>query len=280
MNEHGQIDYETLKSLVDWHLECGTNAIVAMGTTAESCTLTQSEHISVVKTIAEQVAGKVPVIAGNGLNSTQQSIELTQALDQLPIDGFLTVTPYYNKPTQKGLQLHFEAIANSTVKPILLYNVPGRTACDLLPETVAALSHIDNIVGIKEATGDKSRVSQLQSLINTPFTLLSGDDETALEFTKLGGHGVISVTANVMPAEMAAIYQSALNGDFSQAEALNEKLERLHNALFIEPNPVPVKWALKKLNRIPSDQVRLPLLKMESSHQTIVIEAMESAQVI
>lgn len=280
MTENGDVDFEEIDRLVEWHIECGTKGIVAMGTTAESCTLSWQEHVAVVKAIANKVNGRISVIAGNGSNCTREAVNATKELDSLPIDGYLTVTPYYNKPTQLGLQLHFEKVAECTSKPVILYNVPGRTACDLQPETVAKLAKIDNVVGIKEATGDLTRVKTLRELIPNDFNLLSGDDPTGLEFVELGGDGVISVTSNVAPAQMSKMFDLALASKLEEAKEIDEKLSLLHERLFVQPNPVPCKWILQKLNKIKTSEVRLPLVKMESSYESVVLEAIEHANLL
>lgn len=275
----GQIDVSALKALVDWHVEAGTSAIVAVGTTGESPTLSVSEHVDVVRLVVEQAAGRIPVIAGNGANSTREAIELTQALSQLPIAACLCVTPYYNKPTQQGLFLHFQQIAQSSAVPQLLYNVPSRTACDLLPETVARLAQVPNIIGIKEATGNLQRLAQIRELTSSEFILLSGDDASAREFILQGGQGVISVTANLDPVRMAQMCAAALSGDHVQAELLDRPLALLHDKLFVEANPIPVKWALQQLGRIDSG-IRLPLTPLSTTAIPAVHQALQAANLL
>ncbi|TAA48650.1 4-hydroxy-tetrahydrodipicolinate synthase [Corallincola spongiicola] len=280
MDAEGAIDYVALEKLVEFHVESGTNGIVAMGTTGESATLGFEEHLQVVRKIVEFAAGRIPVIAGTGANATAEAIYLTSQLEDSGIAGCLSVTPYYNKPTQEGLYLHFKAIAESTKLPQLLYNVPGRTAVDLLPETVARLSKIDNIVGIKEATGDLDRFRQIKSLVDDDFLLLSGDDATGREFLQLGGDGVISVTNNVAPKAMAAMCQHARAGEAAKAAALDEPLSLLHDKLFIEANPIPVKWALSRIGLIPNAFLRLPLTVLSEPAQPEVEKALQKAGLI
>ncbi|MFT4929726.1 MAG: 4-hydroxy-tetrahydrodipicolinate synthase [Phenylobacterium sp.] len=284
MLDDGSVDFASMGKLIEYHIENGTDGIVAVGTTGESATLSFDEQQQVVQYVVEVVGGRVPVIAGNGTNNTAEAIVRTKTLEKLGVDGFLTVVPYYNKPSQKGLIAHFTAIAGSTCKPVLLYNVPGRTVTDLLPETVMALAKIDNIVGIKEATGDLARLSQIKALCcqapDEPFCLLSGDDPSALEFMRLGGDGVISVTANVAAKEMADLCDLALQGQFVAAQAVNEKLAVLHTTLFIAPNPTPAKWVLQQLGLITDDNVRLPLLTLEPIHHNDVKDAIKMAGLI
>ncbi|RCU50338.1 4-hydroxy-tetrahydrodipicolinate synthase [Corallincola holothuriorum] len=280
MDAEGAIDYVALEKLVEFHVESGTNGIVAMGTTGESATLGFEEHLQVVRKIVEFAAGRIPVIAGTGANATAEAIYLTSQLEDSGIAGCLSVTPYYNKPTQEGLYLHFKAIAESTKLPQLLYNVPGRTAVDLLPETVARLSKIDNIVGIKEATGDLDRFKQIKSLVDDDFLLLSGDDATGREFLLLGGDGVISVTNNVAPKAMATMCQHARAGEAAKAAVLDEPLSLLHDKLFIEANPIPVKWALSRIGLIPNAFLRLPLTVLSEQAQPEVEKALQKAGLI
>jgi 4-hydroxy-tetrahydrodipicolinate synthase len=273
----GEIDYQSLKRLVDFHLQNGTQGLVIMGTTGEAATISFAEQLQIIAAVCQQVQGRIAVIAGNGANSTADAVARTQALSQLPIDGFLTVTPFYNKPTQKGMVLHFNAVAGATDKPVLLYNVPGRTGVDLLPETVAELAKTANIVGIKEATGSMARLAELKQLCPADFMLLSGDDASACEFMLQGGHGVISVTTNVAPQQMAALCQAALNGDRPQAEAVDKPLQALHHDLFIEANPIPTKWALQRMALIRADVMRLPLTQLEPIHHVVIEQALIQA---
>ncbi len=279
MRADGSIDSHSLRDLIDFHIHSGTDAIVAVGTTGESATLDVEEHCDVIRQVVEHVAGRVPVIAGTGANSTSEAIELTEYAKQLNADAALLVTPYYNKPTQEGLYQHYKAIAQAVDIPQILYNVPSRTACDLLPETVARLSKIDNIIGIKEATGDVSRVKQLQSLCADDFELYTGEDANTVDFILAGGRGVISVTANVAAAAMHTMCQAALNGDESKARAINETLTPLHRTLFVESNPIPVKWALNEMGLIPPG-IRLPMTVLSEQHHAAVRQALRTAGVL
>jgi 4-hydroxy-tetrahydrodipicolinate synthase len=277
MNKNGDVNFEDLRKLVNWHIKSGTTGLVILGTTAETATLSEQEQMDVLTTVIEENNGKLPIVVGNGSNSTQKTIEATKKLNQLDIQGFLTVTPYYNKPTQKGMVAHFKAVAEATDKPIILYNVPGRTCVDLSNESVIELAKIDNIVGIKDATSDLSRVEALKS--NTEnFLLFSGDDLSSKEYLQLGGDGVISVTANVEPKLLAQMVNRCLQGNNSEADEINNKLIPLHKELFFEPNPVPAKWALLDKGLISSDAVRLPLLTMEPNNKTVVKQALKHAQ--
>ena len=259
MDAQGGLDWEALSKLVDFHLQEGTNAIVAVGTTGESPTLDfDSEHLEVIRRVVGQVAGRIPVIAGTGANSTREAVEWTQAAKDVGADACLLVTPYYNKPTQEGLYLHFRHIAEAVDIPQILYNVPGRTVCDMLPETVERLSKIDNIIGIKEATGDLQRAQDVLDRVSKDFLVYSGDDATAVELMLLGGKGNISVTANVAPRAMSDLCAAAMRGEAAIARAINDRLMPLHKALFLESNPIPVKWALHEMGLM-GDGIRLPL---------------------
>lgn len=275
--QDGEVDFVSLKKLVDYHVDAGTDAIVAVGTTGESSTLTIEEHVKVVEKIVEYSNGRIPVIAGTGANATHESITFSRLLNNTGIAGVLSVTPYYNKPTQEGLYQHYKAISEQTEVPIILYNVPGRTAVDLKPETVARLSKLDNIVAIKDATGDLSRVVLHRELCGDDFILLSGDDATGLEFIKLGGKGVISVTNNIAAADMANMTHLALEGKFEEAEAINQRLMPLHKNLFVESSPIPVKWAAHKLGLISFGDLRLPLTPLSEQAQPVVAQAMTEA---
>jgi len=279
MHEDGRIDEDSLRRLVDFHVEAGTSAVVAAGTTGESATLDGQEHCTLVRSVVEFAAGRVPVIAGTGANSTTEAIALTSCAQRVGAAAALLVTPYYNKPTQEGLYLHFKAIAEAVEIPQILYNVPGRTACDLLPETVARLSRIPNIVGIKEATGDPDRLVRLRSLCAEDFDLLSGDDATACEFILEGGHGDISVTANVAPRLMQRMCAAALSGRRDEALATNAHLDPLHRGLFVQSSPIPVKWALAEMG-LSSRGIRLPLTWLTEDAQPTVRAAMEQAGII
>lgn len=280
LNEAGEVDYASLAKLVDYHIAAGTDAIVAVGTSGESATLTVDEHVKVVLKTLDYAKGRVPVIAGTGANATHEAITFSKLFSGTGVAGCLTVTPYYNKPTQEGLFQHYKAIAEATDLPQILYNVPGRTAVDLLPETVARLAKIDNIVGIKDATGDLSRVQKTRELCGEGFIQLSGDDATGLDFVAQGGHGVISVTANVAAADMAKMFKLALSGQFDAAKEINERLMPLHKHLFVESNPIPVKWAAHKLGLIEHGYLRLPLTELSESAHPVVIQALKDADVL
>jgi len=274
-----QIDWEALERLVEFHIQNNTDAIVAVGTTGESATLTEDEHCLVIKRTVELVNKRVPVIAGTGANSTLEAISLTRCAKQVGADACLLVTPYYNKPTQEGLYQHFKLVAEAVSIPQILYNVPSRTACDMLPETIMRLSDIPHIVGIKEATGDLGRLTRLREDCPESFNLLSGDDETACEFMLQGGHGVISVTANVAPAAMHNMSVVAIAGQRDKAEQIDVRLQGLHKKLFVEANPIPVKWAMHKMGLIEAG-IRLPLTWMSGQFNTEVETAMRQAGVL
>lgn len=273
-NQDGEVDYASLKKLVDFHVESGTDAIVSVGTTGESATLTIEEHVKVVTKTVEFAEGRIPVIAGTGANATHEAVTFSRLLNNTGIAGCLSVTPYYNKPTQEGLYLHYKAIAEETDVPVILYNVPGRTAVDMQPETVARLSEIKNIVALKDATGDLSRVAIHRELCGENFALFSGDDATGLEFIKLGGQGVISVTNNIAAADMAKMVHLALAGQFEEAEAINQRLLTLHKSLFVEANPIPVKWAAHKMGLIEHGDLRLPLTELSEPLRAVVAKSM------
>ena len=279
MHENGVLDFESLAKLVEFHIENGTDAIVAMGTTGESATLDMKEHCSILREVVNQVRGRVPVIAGTGANSTTEAIELTRAAMQVGADACLLVTPYYNKPTQEGLYRHYKAIAEAVPVPQILYNVPGRTGCDMLPETVERLSGVANIIGIKEATGNLARGREILERCGSKIDLYSGDDATAMELILLGAKGNISVTANVTPKAMHEMCAAALRGDRTRAEAINQHLITLHKNLFIESNPIPVKWALHEMGLIPPG-IRLPLTPLAEQHHDAVRQALREANVL
>ncbi|MBT4494128.1 MAG: 4-hydroxy-tetrahydrodipicolinate synthase, partial [Gammaproteobacteria bacterium] len=243
----GQVDWSKFSALIEWHIEEGTAAIVPVGTTGESATVSVPEHCKIVEFVVKAVAGRVPVIAGTGANATDEAIELTTAAKNAGADACLLVTPYYNKPTQEGLFQHYRAIAEAVELPQLLYNVPGRTACDMLPETVARLSELELVIGIKEATGDLERAQQVREMCGDNFAVYSGDDLTACDLILNGADGAISVTANVAPGKMARLCNAAAGGDAETAKALDGELEGLHSKLFLESNPIPVKWALMEM---------------------------------
>jgi len=279
MYADGSVDFDSLSKLVEMHIESGTAAIVSMGTTGESATLDMDEHCDVMRRTVEMAAGRIPVIGGTGSNSTSEAIQLTRCAQQGGVDACLLVAPYYNKPTQQGLYLHHKTIAEAVDIPQLLYNVPGRTACDILPETVARLAEIPNIVGIKEATGSMERMRDILGRVPGDFGLYSGDDETGAEFMLEGGHGVISVTNNVAPKAMAAMCAAALAGDRERALELNRPLEGLHSNLFLEANPIPVKWALHEMGLIP-EGIRLPLTPLSEEFHEPLRNAMRAAGVL
>ncbi|EGW53621.1 4-hydroxy-tetrahydrodipicolinate synthase [Candidatus Endoriftia persephone] len=278
MNEDGSVNEESLQHLIEFHIEQGTDAIVAVGTTGESATLDESEHCALIRQVVEQVAGRIPVIAGTGANSTREAISLTRCAKQAGADACLLVTPYYNKPTQEGLYLHHKAVAEAVEIPQILYNVPGRTACDMLPETIARLAELPNIVGVKEATGDLGRLSRIRELCGEGFDVYSGDDATGCEFMLQGGNGVISVTTNVAPRQMSQMCKAALAGDRDAAEQLDRQLAGLHQALFVESNPIPVKWAMHHLGLAP-EGIRLPLTWLSEGQQPALLAAMQQAGV-
>jgi len=279
MQADGALDVESLQQLVEFHVQNGTDAIVAVGTTGESATLDHQEHCQVIRYVVEFAAGRIPVIAGTGANATTEAIELTRCAMEAGADACLLVTPYYNKPTQEGLYLHFRAVAEAVPIPQILYNVPGRTACDMLPETVERLSHISNIIGIKEATGDLQRGREILERCDGRLDLYSGDDSTAMELILNGARGDISVTANVAPAAMHEMCAAALEGDRERAETLNRPLEALHRDLFVESNPIPVKWALYEMGLIPPG-IRLPLTPLAERYHSVVRRALHEAGVM
>ncbi|WP_449434473.1 4-hydroxy-tetrahydrodipicolinate synthase [Pseudomonas putida] len=269
MDAQGRLDWDSLGKLVDFHLEKGTHAIVAVGTTGESATLDVEEHIQVIEFVVKRVAGRIPVIAGTGANSTSEAVHLTRNAKNAGADACLLVVPYYNKPTQEGLYQHFKHIAESVDIPQILYNVPGRTSCDMQAETVIRLSSVPNIIGIKEATGDLVRAKAILDGVSEDFLVISGDDPTAVELILLGGKGNISVTANVAPREMADLCEAAMAGDAEKARAIHEKLMPLNKGLFCEANPIPVKWALVEMGLMHKG-IRLPLTWLsESCHEQV-----------
>lgn len=276
MRADGSIDSDCLQKLVEFHISNGTDAIVAVGTTGESATLTIDEHCDVIRQVVSYVDNRVPVIAGTGANSTAEAIELTRLAKELGADAALLVTPYYNKPTQEGLYQHYKLIAESVDIPQILYNVPGRTGCDLLPETVARLAPISNIVGIKEATGDLTRVTKIKELCGNDIELYTGEDANTVDFILAGGVGVISVTANVAPQQLHDMCVAAAAGNADEARAINDKLALLHQRLFIESNPIPVKWALTEMDMIPAG-IRLPMTVLSEDYHQTVREALDTA---
>lgn len=273
MHEEGSIDFSALEKLVDWHIDNQTNGIVILGTTGESATIEHHERNKMIRCVIERVNHHIPVIVGSGTNSTKQTIELTQEAMALGADAVLLVTPYYNKPTQEGLYQHYRAVANAVPIPQILYNVPGRTCCDLLPETVARLAEFSNIVGLKEATGDLDRLKKLLDL-NTNMNFFSGDDATAMEFMLMGGKGVISVAANVVPRQFHELCVAALAKDRQKSEKINTSLMDLYRVLFIETNPIPTKWILQNMGLIHSG-IRLPLTPLSVEHHTRIKAVMQ-----
>ncbi len=276
MNGDGSLNWDSLGKLVEWHIEQGTDAIVAVGTTGESATLDVDEHTNVIRFCVERAAKRIPIIAGTGANSTREAIELTDAAKSVGADACLLVTPYYNKPTQEGLYRHHMAIADAVQIPQILYNVPGRTACDMLPETVARLCSHPNIIGIKDATGNVERGVAMMDLCGKEFLVFSGDDATAVELMLRGAQGNISVTANVAPRAMAGLCSAAMAGEADRARAINKPLELLHRDLFLEANPIPVKWALYEMGMIP-EGIRLPLTPLSDKFHEPVRAALRAA---
>lgn len=275
MLDNGDIDWDALDRIVDLHIEQGTASIVAVGTSGESATLDYDEHLVVVKRVVKRCAGRIPVIAGTGANSTREAIEMTRGAKEAGADACLLVTPYYNKPTQEGLYLHYKAVAEAVDIPQILYNVPGRTACDMLPETTLRLAEVPNIIGVKEATGDIDRAKFLVEHAPNDFAIYSGDDATAIELILAGGHGNISVTANVAPAQMAELCRLGLEKQFEEARALQSSLMPLHKDLFVESNPIPVKWAMYEMGLI-GQGIRLPLTPLSVDVRPIVLSALKS----
>ncbi len=276
MLHDGSLDWAALERLIDFHIAEGTHAIVAVGTSGESPTLSVDEHVEVIRKTVNRVAGRIPVIAGTGANSTREAIQLTRLAKDSGADAALLVTPYYNKPTQEGLYQHFCKIADSVDIPQILYNVPGRTCCDLLPDTVDRLASHGNIVGLKEATGDLERGREVIERCADRIAIYSGDDATAMELILMGGKGDISVTANIAPGKMAQMCSAALIGDRETAGRLNIELEDLHENLFLEANPIPVKWALNQMGLI-APGIRLPLTHLSEKHHERVYQAMVRA---
>ena len=275
MHPDGAIDWPTMARLIEYHIESGTAGLGVVGTTGESPTLTVPEHCEVIRFAVEQAGGRIPVVAGTGGNSTHEAIELTVAAAEAGADYSLSVTPYYNKPTQQGLFEHFQSVARAVNLPILLYNVPGRTGCDLLNETVVRLSQIDNIVGIKDATGEVDRGADLIRAVPDGFAVFSGDDATALELMRRGGKGNVSVTANIAAPDMAAMCNLALAGEWEEAAEIDARLSALNRLLFSESNPIPVKWAMMQRGMIETG-IRLPLTPLSEACRTPLEQAMES----
>lgn len=276
MLEDGALDLDALRALVDFHIEEGTDGIVVVGTTGESPTVNFDEHCLLIKTVVDHCAGRIPVIAGTGANATSEAIELTQQARILGADACLLVTPYYNKPPQEGLYQHYRAVAEAVDIPQILYNVPGRTACDISNETVLRLAQIPNIIGIKDATGNMERGSDLIARAPADFAVYSGDDASAMSLMLMGGRGVISVTANAAPRLMHELCTAAMDGDAIRARQINEKLLALHQKLFVEANPIPVKWVLQQMGLI-RPGIRLPLVGLSPAFHDTLRTAMRSA---
>ena len=279
----GSLDLDALRALIDWHIDAGTDGIVIVGTTGESPTVDVAEHCLLIKTTVEQVAGRIAVVAGTGANSTSEAIELTAKAKTLGVDACLLVTPYYNKPTQEGLYQHFAAVAAAVNVPQILYNVPGRTSCDMSNDTLLRLASIKNIVGIKDATGSIERGTDLllrAKLIPDigDFAIYSGDDATGMALMLLGGHGVISVTANVAPKLMQEMCVAAMAGNVKKACEINAKLFGLHQKLFIEANPIPVKWVLQQMGLIQAG-IRLPMVKCSAQYHDVLRAEMLKAEI-
>ena len=279
MLEDGSLDFESLDRLIEFHIENKTDAIVAVGTTGESATLDDEEHCATIKRAVKTAAGRIPIIAGTGSNSTREAIDLTRCAMEAGADACLLVTPYYNKPTQEGLYLHYRAVAEAVAIPQILYNVPGRTAVDMLPETVARLAELSNIIGIKEATGNMDRAKTILAMCGDKIDVYSGDDGTAMDLILLGAKGDISVTANVAPRAMHDMCAAALKGDKATAQQINEPLQGLHKNLFLEANPIPVKWALYEMGLIKAG-IRLPMTMLSEHHHETLRQAMKQANVV
>ncbi|GGB85695.1 4-hydroxy-tetrahydrodipicolinate synthase [Pseudoduganella buxea] len=279
MHADGSLDYEALDGLIDWHIAEGTDGIVIVGTTGESATVTVEEHCALVKACVDRVAGRIPVIAGTGGNSTAEAIELTRFAKEAGADATLQVVPYYNRPTQEGMYRHFKAIAEAVDLPVILYNVPGRTVADMSNETILRLAAIANIVGVKDATGNIGRGLDLLRLAPSDFAVYSGDDPTAMALMLAGGKGNISVTANVAPRAMAELCAAAMNGEIAKAIEINNRVFPLHQKLFVEPNPVPAKWALAEMGKMPAG-IRLPLVPLAEEFHPAVRAALRDAGVL
>ena len=279
MDAHGALDWQALTKLVDFHLLEGTDALVVVGTSGESATLNVEEHVEVIRRVVDQVKGRIPVIAGTGANCTREAVELTRNAKSVGADACLLVTPYYNKPTQEGLYQHFKHIAEAVAIPQILYNVPGRTVCDMLADTVVRLSAVPNIIGIKEATGNIARAKDIIARVPSDFYVYSGDDATAYELMLAGGKGNISVTANIAPRAMHELCQLAMAGDAEGAKALNDRLMPLHENLFLEANPIPVKWALQQMGLI-EQGIRLPLTWFSEQYHDTLRQAMRQSGIL
>jgi len=277
-NGNNQIDYTSLKRLIDFHVEQGSDGLVIAGTTGESATLSRLEHVDLIARAVEIADGRLPIIAGTGSNSTAQTVDLSRAVVDTGIDAYLIVVPYYNKPVQEGLYQHFSVIADAVEKPVMMYNVPGRTVADMLPETVARLSSHGNILGIKEATGDLDRLRAIQDVVGDDFRLFSGDDFTLLPFIQQGGHGVVTVSGNVAAEKVARLCRLAAEGQNVEADALDATLQPLNELLFVESNPIPVKWAVSQMGLM-DDHIRLPLTPFSAQYHDQMRAAMRTAGV-
>jgi 4-hydroxy-tetrahydrodipicolinate synthase len=279
MFDDGSLDKDGLRKLIDWHVEEGTDGIVIVGTTGESATVTPEEHVELIKLTVDHAAGRIPVIAGSGGNSTAEAIALTRAAKEVGADASLQVVPYYNRPTQEGMYRHFKAIAEAVDLPVILYNVPGRTVADMSNDTIARLAPIANIVGVKDATGNIGRGIELLKMVDKSFAVYSGDDPTAMALMFCGGAGNISVTANVAPRAMHELCMAAMQGDIARAIDINNRVLDLHAKLFVEPNPVPVKWALAEMGKMPSG-LRLPLAPLSAPFHDTVRSALRAAGLV
>jgi 4-hydroxy-tetrahydrodipicolinate synthase len=279
MHEDGSLDLDRYRALIDWHIESGTAAIVAVGTTGESPTVSVEEHQELIRVAVEHCKGRVPVIAGTGANSTREAIELTRHAREVGAQATLQVAPYYNKPTQEGLYQHFKAIAEEAGLPVILYNVPSRTVADMAGDTVLRLAQLPGVIGLKDATGDMYRGSELLARLPADFAVYSGNDDSALALMAMGAHGVISVTANVAPKQMAQMCRAALEGDFKSALAINRKLLPLHGKLYMEANPIPLKWAMNRMGLIEGG-IRLPLTPLSAVHHDTVTTALKASGVL
>jgi len=275
---NNRVDYASLKRLVDFHVEQGSAGLVIAGTTGESPTLERSEHIELIGRSIEIAGGRIPIVAGTGSNSTSQSVDLTLAVADPGLAAYMAVVPYYNKPTQEGIFRHYSAIADAAAKPLLMYNVPGRTVADMLPETVGRLAKHGNIFGLKEATGDIDRLKQIQAVVDETFMLYSGDDFTLRPFIEQGGHGVVTVSGNVVPRQVATLCKLAREGKAAEAKALDDMLQPLNKALFCESNPIPVKWAVSKMGLM-APHIRLPLTPFSEQYHAAMLSAMRAAGV-
>ena len=279
MHDDGSLDLDRYRALIDWHIEAGTAAIVAVGTTGESPTVSVQEHQELIRVAVEHSRGRVPIIAGTGANSTREAIELTRHAKEVGAQASLQVAPYYNKPTQEGLYRHFKAVADEAGLPVILYNVPSRTVADIANETVLRLAQLPGVIGLKDATGDMYRGADLLARLPQDFAVYSGNDDSALALMAMGSHGVISVTANVAPREMAQMCRLALEGDFKSALAINRRLLPLHGRLFVEANPIPLKWAMTRMGLIEGG-IRLPLTPLSPAHHDTVLAALKASGVL